>query len=717
MATTNSTPTDILDGEETQDNLNDGVTDSIAEHNAADDREKIGELLARAEAGDTTVPESGNDEGIAHVVTKAYTADSLRVLEGRDAVRHRPAMYIGDTGPKGLHHLFFEILDNCIDEVLAGRASEVEVTINPDKSISVHDNGNGIPTGINHATGITGVELAMTKLHGGGKFGDGGYKVSGGLHGVGLSCVNFLSLWCEADIEQNGGRFKFRCESGIPAGPLERIGDSTGHGTTITWFADPAIFGTYEYKPDTFITRIRNTCYLNREVKITFTDNCYETDQGPQVFHFERGIAQFVEHLNETKTALTHNVIYFQKTRDDVQVELALQYNDGYTEQVLSFANNVHTQEGGTHMSGFRTALTRVMNQYARKTGLIKEKENNLSGDDVREGLTAVLSIRLFDPQFEGQTKSKLGNTPVEGIVNSAVGEALGQYLEENPADAKRMIDKSLLAQRARDAARKASDLIKRQSALENSSLPGKLADCTEKDPSRCELYLVEGDSAGGSAKVGRDRRYQAVLPLRGKIINVGKVALDKTLENNEVRSLITALGTGIKINDDDEEGEGASGSKFDLTRLRYHRIIIMTDADVDGDHIRTLLLTFFYFYMQPLIEAGHVYIAQPPLYSIKAGKDKRYYARSEEERDEILRSLKKKDVQVGRFKGLGEMNAEELYDTTMNMQERSIAQVRLEDAEKAGEMFNILMSDKVEPRKNFIIRYAKEASNVDWHC
>jgi DNA gyrase subunit B len=717
MTTTNRGSSEVFAEEIPSGNGHGAVTNTLEEQNKNADEKAISELLTRAGANSECEPaETGEDAGLAHVVTQEYNADSLRVLEGRDAVRHRPAMYIGDTGPKGLHHLFYEILDNCIDEVLAGRASEVDVTINEDKSVSVRDNGNGIPIGINQATGISGVELSMTKLHGGGKFGDGGYKVSGGLHGVGLSCVNFLSQWCEAIIEQNGGKYRFRCESGIPVGDVERIGDSDLHSTTITWYADPEIFAEYDYKPETFITRIRNTCYLNREVKITFTDNCYDTDPRTQVFHFERGIAQFVEHLNETKNALTNNVIYFQKTRDDVQVEVALQYNDGYTEQVLSFANNVHTGEGGTHLSGFRTALTRVMNQHARKTGMIKEKDNNLSGDDVREGLTAVISVRLFDPQFEGQTKSKLGNTVVEGITNSIVGEALTQFLEENPADAKRMIDKCLLAQRARDAARKASELIKRQSALENSSLPGKLADCTEKDPSRCELYLVEGDSAGGSAKAGRDRRYQAVLPLRGKIINVGKAALDKILENNEVRSLITALGTGIKINGDDDE-EGESSSKFDLSRLRYHRIIIMTDADVDGDHIRTLLLTFFFSYMQPLIEMGYVYIAQPPLYSIKVGKDKRYYARTEAERDELLKTIKKKDVQVGRFKGLGEMNAEELYDTTMNLESRSIAKVTLDDAEAADKMFNILMSDKVEPRKNFIIRYAKEATNVDWHC
>ncbi len=647
-------------------------------------------------------------------VTSEYNADSLRLLEGVEHVRHRPAMYIGDTGQAGLHHLMFEIIDNSIDEVLAGRASEIWVTLNPDKSVSVRDDGNGIPTGVNKATGLSGVELAMTKLNAGGKFGDGGYKVSGGLHGVGLSCVNFLSEWCEAIVEQNGKRYKLRCERGVPKGKLKTIGDSDGHGTTLTWLADTEIFGDYTYKTDIFEQRIRNTCYLNREVTIHFHDRLNEGE--PKTFHYQRGIAELVDHLNENKDALGP-AIYFMRTREDVQVEIALQYNQTYTETVLSFANNVHTKEGGTHLSGFRTALTRVINQYARKSGAIKEKDVNLSGDDVREGLTAVISVRLFKPQFEGQTKSKLGNSEVEGIVNSIMGEGLTQFLEENPAVAKRIVDKSLTAQRARDAARKAADLIKRQSSLENSNLPGKLADCTERDPKKCELFLVEGDSAGGSAKQGRDRRYQAILPLRGKIINVGKAALDKTLENNEVRSLITALGIGIKVDSDDSADEGESSSKFDMTRLRYDRIIIMTDADVDGDHIRTLLLTFFFNYMQPLIQGGHVYIAQPPLYSIKAGKDSRHYARSAEERDRILKEIKRKDVQVGRFKGLGEMDADQLYDTTMNIETRSIARVSLEDAEAAAEMFSILMSDKVEPRKAFIIRYAKEVTNVDWHC
>ena len=657
------------------------------------------------------------DEELEYSVTKEYDANSLRVLEGRDAVRQRPAMYIGDTGSNGLHHLFFEILDNCIDEVLAGRASTVNVVLNADKSISVTDDGNGIPTGINEATGLSGVELAMTKLHGGGKFGDGGYKVSGGLHGVGLSCVNFLSEWCKAEVVQNGAKFEFLCKRGNKTGDIKKVGKAEGHGTTITWMADKEIFGDYDYNVDVLLSRIRNTCYLNREVKVTFRDECYSETPETIEFHYKRGIAEFVEHLNETKeTAGFGPVIYFQKTRESVQVEIALQYNMSYTDVVWSFANNVHTKEGGTHLSGFKTALTRVLNQYARKSGFIKEKEQNFSGEDVREGLTAVISVRLFNPLFEGQTKGKLGNSEVEGIVNSIMGEGLGQYLEEHPATAKRIIDKALMSQRARDAARKAAELIKQKGSLEWSSLPGKLADCSEKDPAKCELYLVEGDSAGGSAKSGRDRRTQAVLPLRGKIINVGKAALDKTLENNEVKSLIMALGTGIKINSDEEDGE-ESTSKFDLSRLRYHRIIIMTDADVDGDHIRTLLLTFFFQYMRPLIEGGHIYIAQPPLYAIKAGKDKKYYARSAEERDKILSTLKRKDVQVGRFKGLGEMNAEDLYDTTMKMETRTIAKVNIEAAERATDIFNILMSDKVEPRKNFIVQHAKEANNVDWHC
>ena len=815
------------------------------------------------EIGDQVDVSEQDATAMGHV-SEEYTADTIRLLEGVEHVRTRPAMYIGDTGPSGLHHLLFEVVDNSIDEVLAGHATEIWVTLNPDKTVTVRDNGRGIPADTNKQTGLSGVELAMTKLNAGGKFGGGGYKVSGGLHGVGLSCVNFLSAWCEAVVEQRGKMYKLRCVQGVPKPKgLKEIGPSDSHGTTITWLADTEIFGDYTYKPEIFESRIRNTCYLNREVTIHFHDKLTGTE--PVTYHYQRGIAELVDHLNENKNDTKNEfgpTIYFLKKREDVQVEIALQYNKSYSETVLSFANNVHTKEGGTHLSGFRTALTRVINQYARKSGAIKEKDANLSGDDVREGLTAVISVRLFKPQFEGQTKAKLGNSEVEGIVNSIMGEGLTQFLEENPAVGKKIIDKALTAQRARDAARKAADLIKRQSSLENSNLPGKLADCTERDPKKCELFLVEGDSAGGcflystllkladgeyktiqqlaedwdkgithfgyatnekgdvrvvplieprltkrqailvevlldngekirctpdhlfrlhsgsylaaaalrpaqalmslpasddkesadrrvlavqpidetgdvydltvdkyhnfalasgvfvhnSAKQGRDRRYQAILPLRGKIINTSKAALDKTLENNEVRSLITALGIGIKV-DSDGDDEGESTSKFDMSKLRYDRIIIMTDADVDGDHIRTLLLTFFFSYMQPLIEQGHVYIAQPPLYSIKSGKDTRLYARSEEERDRMVKELKRKDVQVGRFKGLGEMNAQELFETTLNIETRSLARVTLEDANAAAEMFSILMSDKVEPRKQFIIKYAREVSNVDWHC
>ncbi len=693
------------------------VVVELLENGEPQDLTKPQDLMEPTDIGDQADVSEQDATAMGHV-SEDYTADTIRLLEGVEHVRTRPAMYIGDTGPSGLHHLLFEVVDNSIDEVLAGHATEIWVTLNPDKTVTVRDNGRGIPADTNKQTGLSGVELAMTKLNAGGKFGGGGYKVSGGLHGVGLSCVNFLSAWCEAVVEQRGKAYKLRCVQGVPKPKgLKEIGPSDSHGTTITWLADTEIFGDYVYKPEIFESRIRNTCYLNREVTIHFHDKL--TGAEPVTYHYQRGIAELVDHLNENKNDTKNEfgpTIYFLKKRDDVQVEIALQYNKSYSETVLSFANNVHTKEGGTHLSGFRTALTRVINQYARKSGAIKEKDANLSGDDVREGLTAVISVRLFKPQFEGQTKAKLGNSEVEGIVNSIMGEGLTQFLEENPAVGKKIIDKALTAQRARDAARKAADLIKRQSSLENSNLPGKLADCTERDPKKCELFLVEGDSAGGSAKQGRDRRYQAILPLRGKIINTSKAALDKTLENNEVRSLITALGIGIKV-DSDGDDEGESTSKFDMSKLRYDRIIIMTDADVDGDHIRTLLLTFFFSYMQPLIEQGHVYIAQPPLYSIKSGKDTRLYARSEEERDRMVKELKRKDVQVGRFKGLGEMNAQELFETTLNIESRSLARVTLEDANAAAEMFSILMSDKVEPRKQFIIKYAREVSNVDWHC
>lgn len=666
----------------------------------------------------------------------SYTSEQITVLKGLEAVRVRPAMYIGDTGSKGLHHLFIEVVDNSIDEVLAGRASAIEVTLHSDNTISVKDDGQGIPVDIHKDTGLSGVETVMTILHAGGKFGGGAYKVSGGLHGVGVSAVNALSEWLEVTVCRDGGMYYQRYQRGFPDAPLKRIGDSDESGTTVRWFADSEIFGKIEYHVDLLSQRLRELAYLNKQVKITFT---IEATGESHVYHFETGIAAFVDQLNKNKDPL-HKTIYFSRDRDDTTVEIAMQYNDGYQENILTFANNIRTIEGGVHLSGFKTALTRVINNYARKSNMLKEKENNFSGDDVREGLTGVISVKLLHPQFEGQTKTKLGNSEIEGIVNSIVGEALGEFLEENPQVAKKIIDKGLTACRAREAARKAADLVKRQSVLENSSLPGKLADCSDRDPSKCELYLVEGDSAGGSAKQGRDRRYQAILPLKGKILNVEKARLDKALENDEIRALITALGTGIAKGTTEEAednglfegmeeelestGNGNGNGKdkdgvyrFDMSKLRYDRVIIMTDADVDGDHIRTLLLTFFFRYMRPLVEEGHIYIAQPPLYRISVGKDQQFYARNEDERDEILKGLRsKKDVKVQRFKGLGEMNPDQLHETTMDLTKRTIGQVTMEDAIIADEIFTCLMGDKVEPRREFIETHAQEVADVDWH-
>ncbi|MCL6519733.1 MAG: type IIA DNA topoisomerase subunit B [Armatimonadetes bacterium] len=659
-----------------------------------------------------------------------YDADQITVLKGLEAVRMRPAMYIGSTGPKGLHHLFIEVVDNSIDEALAGRCDRIDVTLHTDKSISVRDNGQGIPVDIHSEMGVSGVEVAMTMLHAGAKFNSGAYKVSGGLHGVGVSAVNALSEWCYVEVRQKGGIWRQDYRRGVPTGPLRKIGKTKETGTYTRWLADHEIFGKIEYNPEILTQRLRELAYLNKQVKITFT---LEETGETQVFHYKTGIAAFVEHLNRNKDPI-HKVIYFARQREDIDVEIALQYNEGYHEEILTFANNINTAEGGVHLSGFKTALTRVINAYARKIGALKEKDNNFTGEDVREGLTAVISVKLLHPQFEGQTKTKLGNSEVEGIVNSIVGEGLSEFLEENPAVGKKIVEKALTACRAREAARKAADLVKRQSALENSSLPGKLADCSERDPSKCEIYLVEGDSAGGSAKQGRDRRYQAVLPLRGKILNVEKARLDKALENEEIRALITALGTGIArgMSGDDEnyEQNGAEENTAngngngkenafgcDLRKLRYDRVIIMTDADVDGDHIRTLLLTFFFRYMRPLIEAGHVYIAQPPLYRVSVGKDQQFYAKNDQDLEEILKNIRgKKDVKVQRFKGLGEMNADQLAETTMNPATRTILQVTMEDAVLADEIFTTLMGDKVEPRREFIERHAKEVADVDWH-
>ncbi|MCC6730377.1 MAG: type IIA DNA topoisomerase subunit B [Chthonomonadales bacterium] len=671
-----------------------------------------------------------------------YNAQQIQVLEGLEAVRRRPAMYIGGTDLKGMHHLFVEVSDNAIDEAMAGHCDRIDVVLHIDGSLSVRDNGRGFPVDINEHTGLPGVELALTRLHAGGKFDSGSYKVSGGLHGVGVSCVNACSEWLTVDVWRGGKQHRIGFERGDTTEPLHVVGEApTEHnGSLVRWKPDTSIFGALEYDPERVTRRMRELAYLNKDVVLTFTS---ERDGTPtETFHYKRGLAEFVEHLNENKDPV-HKTVFFAGAREDVMVEVALQYNLGYQEAVLCFANMINTPDGGTHLSGFKTALTRVMNNYARKQGQIKERDPNLSGEDAREGLTAIISVKLPNPQFESQTKVKLANIEVEGIVNSIVGEKLGEFLEENPAVGKRIIEKALTAQRARDAARRAADLVKRQSALEGSSLPGKLADCTERDPSRCELFLVEGDSAGGSAKQGRDRRTQAVLPLRGKIINVGKARLDKVLENAEIRSLITALGTGIELGagesngngngngdshaDADAEehggGNGANGNGdrkkngYDLSRLRYHKIIVMTDADVDGDHIRTLLLTFFWLYMRPLVEEGYVYIAQPPLYRVRTGKDQNQYAQSEAERDQILKSVRsKRDVVVTRFKGLGEMDATDLFDTTMDPNHRKLAQVDIDNDFAAQELFDILMSQKVEPRRDFIVKHAKEVSDLDWH-
>jgi len=664
-----------------------------------------------------------------------YNADNIQILKGLEAVRMRPAMYIGDTGVRGLHHLFTEVVDNSIDEHLAGCCTRIDVILRADNAVTVRDNGSGIPVDIHSEAGVSGVEVAMTMLHAGGKFDKGHYKVSGGLHGVGVSAVNALSEWCEVTVCRDGKCHYQKYRRGVPEEPLKVIGEAEGTGTTTTYLADSEIFGEIKYHPDLFISRLRDLAYLNPGLTITFTNEQAENEEDRyKVFHYKNGIAEFVEQLNRNKNPL-HKVVYFSGERDGVMVDVALQYNETFQENILTYANNIHTQEGGTHLSGFKTALTRVLNNYARKIGALKEKDPNLAGEDVREGLAAIISVKITNPQFEGQTKTKLGNSEVEGIVNSFVGEKLAEFLEENPTAARRIIDKALTAHRAREAARKAAEMVKRQSAMENSSLPGTLADCIERDASKCELFLVEGQSAGGNAKAGRNKMYQAILPLRGKILNIEKARMDKALENEQIKALVAALGTGITHSsmDSDSSGEGElefgddNGKKngngngistFDKSKLRYDRIIIMTDADVDGSHIRTLLLTFFYRYMKPLVDDGHIYVAQPPFYRIKVGKDKVLYAMDDAELQEIMKSLgNKKDVTVTRFKGLGEMNAEDLAETTMSMETRTIKQVTVEDAIEADEMFTILLGDAVEPRKQFIEAHAKEVWNVDWHA
>lgn len=631
---------------------------------------------------------------------QSYDESQIQVLEGLEAVRKRPGMYIGTTSSRGLHHLVYEIVDNSIDEALAGFCSHIEVTINEDNSITVVDNGRGMPVGIHPKIGRSTIEVIMTVLHAGGKFGGGGYKVSGGLHGVGASVVNALSEACEVTVTREGKVWQQKYSRGNILGDVTQIGESDGHGTK-TWFKpDHEIFETTEFEFEILQSRLRELAFLNKGIRITLSDKREGQEKG-ETYYYEGGIKEFVNYLNRNKDVLHPEPIYVEGEKDGIIAEVSLQYNDGYTENLYSFANNIDTIEGGTHLVGFKTAITRVINDYAKKFGHIKESDKNLSGDDVREGLTAVVSVKIAEPQFEGQTKTKLGNSEVRGVVDSIVADGVGTFLEENPAVGKIIIDKALMAARARDAARKARELT-RKSVLERSTLPGKLADCSSKDPMECEIYIVEGDSAGGSAKQGRNRKFQAILPLRGKILNVEKQRLDRILNADSIRSMVTAFGAGI-------------GKDFDVSKLRYNRVIIMTDADVDGAHIRTLLLTFFYRYMRPLIDEGHVFIAQPPLYKVSKGK-KEIYAYTDEELESALNEMGGKDssVDIQRYKGLGEMNANQLWDTTMNPEERILLKATVEDAIAADEIFTILMGDKVEPRREFIQKNAKKVSNLD---
>ena len=630
-----------------------------------------------------------------------YNASEIQVLEGLEAVKRRPGMYIGSTDARGLHHLVWELVDNAIDEALAGYCTHVEVDIGADNSISVRDNGRGIPVGYHEKMGKSALEVTLTVLHAGGKFGGSGYKVSGGLHGVGLSVVNALSTWLVAEVRRDGQVYRQEYDHGDPVTGVEVVatceeGDS---GTTITYLADGEIFDQVEYSFDTLAGRMRELAFLNKGLKITVTDHREEPAR-QKSFCYEGGIVSFVQHLNKNKDVLHPAPIYFSAEKDDPEknetasVEVAMQYSSDYNESVFTFANNINTMEGGSHLQGFRAALTRVVNDYARKAKLLKDSDPNLSGDDIREGLTAIISVKLTEPQFEGQTKTKLGNAYIRALVDGAVSDGLGAYLEEHPAEARQIIDKCLMANRAREAARKARELARRKTALDSTSLPGKLADCTEKDPSLCEIFLVEGDSAGGSAKQGRNPAFQAILPLRGKILNVEKTRLDKILSNNEIKAMITAFGAGI-----DQD--------FDASKLRYHKIVCMTDADVDGSHIRILMLTFFYRHMRPLIEQGYVYIAQPPLYKISRGKNV-WYAYSDEERDAILQDIgREPKPAIQRYKGLGEMNPDQLWETTMDPENRVMLQVHLEDAIRADEIFTILMGDKVEPRREYISQFA----------
>jgi DNA gyrase subunit B len=638
-----------------------------------------------------------------------YTADHIQVLKGLEAVRKRPGMYIGDTGQRGLHHLAYEVVDNSVDEALAGACTRIDVFIRPDGSITVKDNGRGIPVDMHPTEKLPGLEVAMTMLHAGGKFDKNSYKVSGGLHGVGVSVVNALSEWLEVEVRRDGKIYQQRYERGDKATELKIVGNTKERGTTVTFKPDPEIFTVLTYNADTLTNRLRELAFLNKGLTITLKDESDETKEPvTETYHYEGGIVEFVDFLRGNRKPLHPKPIYIEASRDEAEIELAMQYDDGYNENTFTFVNNINTHEGGTHLTGFKAALTRTLNDYARKNGMLKKELETLSGEDMREGMTAVLSVKVLEPQFEGQTKTKLGNSEIKGAVESVVNQKLSEYLDEHPGIARTIIDKALQAARARLAARKARELVRRKNALEGSVLPGKLADCSISDPSLCEIYLVEGDSAGGSAKQGRDRGYQAILPLRGKILNVERARLDKILSNEEIRTIITAIGTGIGEED------------FSVKNARYHKIIIMTDADVDGAHIRTLLLTFFYRHMRQLIEEGMIYIAQPPLFRVAKGKEE-HYAYSEAERDVAITRFTngggkdgRSSVNVQRYKGLGEMNPDQLWKTTMDPETRTILRVTLEDAVFADQIFTTLMGDEVEPRRKFIEANAQYVKNLD---
>jgi DNA gyrase subunit B len=714
------------------------------------------------------LPSGKKDDQIEHIeeltskVLGDYNADQIQVLEGLEAVRLRPGMYVGDNGKRGLHQLFKEVLDNSVDEALAGYCNAIKVILHADNSLSVEDNGRGIPVDTHEKMGVSALQVVMTVLHAGGKFGGGGYKTAGGLHGVGVSCTNALSAWMVTTVRRNGRVYEQRFEKGIPQYEVRQLGEVAegDTGTTQHWLADPSILTESVYDIHIIKTRMRELAYLNAKVRFEFIDE--QDHEQDEVFHYSRGIPQLVEDLNDGKEVL-HPVVFFRRVKDGTEVEVAMQYHDSYSEILLAFSNNIHNPDGGTHVSGFSAALTRVINAYARRMNFLKEKDSNLTSDDVSEGLTAVISLRIENPSYNSQDKVKLVTPEVQGLTNSLVGDGLNTYLDENPSVARRIVDKSIQAQRAREAARKAAENIRRGNAMDSFGLPGKLTDCISKDASICELFLVEGNSAGGSAKGARDRNTQAVLPLRGKILNVERARIDKALDNEEIKSLIRALGTGIDLHfgkfhtvkendepdldfemtvgDTESNGNGNGGGKsgflaggssrakkdkkdrtddiqFDITKLRYGKVIIMTDADVDGEHILTLLLTFFYRYMKPLVANGNVYIAQPPLFVVKVGTNERHYAMDETERDAIIKSLKKKNYSVTRFKGLGEMNVNDLEETTMSPSQRRLKKVVLDPQfeMEIEQMFSRLMGEKVEPRRKYIEQEAKKVSDIDWH-